>query len=129
MTIDTGLAAAALAASGMLTLALWHVTRRQAAAFAAVEARMTQVVAGVTLLTDTPEGGLRDVALEGGRLGAASAPAAPPSRRVSQRRVASAAQRGRTVQDIAAAEHMSEGEVRLRLNLEKKKGRANATVR
>jgi hypothetical protein len=38
---------------------------------------------------------------------------------VTQRRVAGAARRGHTVQDIAASEQISEGEVRLRLQLDR----------
>jgi hypothetical protein len=40
--------------------------------------------------------------------------------------MAGAARRGRTVQDIAAAEQVSEGEVRLRLELER--ARKDATI-
>jgi hypothetical protein len=38
---------------------------------------------------------------------------------MTQRRIAGEARRGRTIQDIAATEQISEGEVRLRLELEK----------
>jgi hypothetical protein len=65
------------------------------------------------------EGGLQDVAREVGRLGAASAVAAPRARAATQRRVRTAAKRGRPVTDIAASEQMSEGEVRLMLQLGK----------
>ncbi len=51
--------------------------------------------------------------------GATTDDSRPRPRAATQRRIAGAARRGTTVQDIAAAEQMSEGEVRLRLQLEK----------
>ncbi len=79
--------------------------------------RMSHLLAGVSLLTDTTEGALRDVATEITRLGSIK-DAGRPAPRMTQRRVTAAARRGRSVQDIAAAEEVSEGEVRLRLQLE-----------
>jgi hypothetical protein len=75
--------------------------------------------AAMALLTDTLEGGLHDVAREVSRLASAqpavaTAPA-PRNRVTTQRRVRGAAKRGHSVRDIAAAEQMSEGEVRLML--------------
>lgn len=84
-----------------------------------LEGRLAGLTAAMTLLTDTMEGGLQDVAREVGRLGAASAVAAPRARAATQRRVRTAAKRGRHVTDIAATEQMSEGEVRLMLQLGK----------
>ncbi len=84
-----------------------------------LEGRLVSLTAAVTLLTDTMEGGLQDVAREVGRLGSASAAAAPRARAATQRRVRTAATRGRAVTDIAASEQMSEGEVRLMLQLGK----------
>jgi hypothetical protein len=71
----------------------------------------------MALLTDTLEGGLHDVAREVSRLGTqpSAAPVVPRNRTAAQRRVRGAAKRGRSVRDIAAAEQMSEGEVRLML--------------
>jgi hypothetical protein len=79
--------------------------------------RVSHLLAGVSLLTDTTEGALRDVATEITRL-ASVKEATRPTPRTTQRRVTTAARRGRTVQDIVAAEQVSEGEVRLRLQLE-----------
>jgi hypothetical protein len=80
-----------------------------------LEERVGHLLAGISLLTDTTEGGLRDIALEISRV---SAPAAKPAARAATtRRINGAARRGRTVRDIAAAEQLSEGEVRLRLKL------------
>jgi len=81
--------------------------------------RIAHLLAGVSLLTDTTEGALRDVATEIQRLAATPDTSRPRPRAATQRRIAGAASRGTTVQDIAATEEMSEGEVRLRLQLEK----------
>ena len=87
--------------------------------------RVSHLLAGVSLLTDTTEGALRDVATEITRL-ASVKDATRPTPRTTQRRVTTAARRGRSVQDIVAAEQVSEGEVRLRLQLEQAaKERAN----
>ena len=83
-----------------------------------LDGRVAHLSAAMALLTDTLEGGLHDLAREVSRLSAAAVqPVAPPVRNHSaaQRRVRSASKRGRTVREIAAAEEMSEGEVRLML--------------
>ena len=95
-----------------------------------LEDRVAHLSAGLSLLTDTTETGLRDVAMEIGRLSAASKAPAPKSRPTTQRRVARAVKQGRTVRDVAAAEGVSEGEIRLHLQMDKsRKDRAHATVR
>lgn len=96
-------------------LALISVVLRQQKAIERMEERMGHLLAGISLLTDTTEGGLRDVAMEVGR---ATAPATKPrARAATTRRISGAAKRGRTVREIAAAEQLSEGEVRLRMDL------------
>jgi hypothetical protein len=86
-----------------------------------LDGRVAHLSAAMALLTDTLEGGLHDVAREVSRLGAqpstavAAAVAMPRNRTTTQRRVRGAAKRGHSVRDIAAAEQMSEGEVRLML--------------
>jgi hypothetical protein len=83
-----------------------------------LDGRVAHLSAAMALLTYTLEGGLHDVAREVSRLGATAtaAPVVPQrNRTVVQRRVRGAAKRGRTVREIAAAEQMSEGEVRLML--------------
>jgi hypothetical protein len=84
-----------------------------------LDGRVAHLSAAMALLTDTLEGGLHDVAREVSRLAAQpSAPmavAVPRNRAITQRRVKGAAKRGHSVRDIAAAEQMSEGEVRLML--------------
>ena len=98
---------------------VWMHVQHQAA-IERIDDRMAHLVAGVSLLTDTTEGALRDVASEIHRLAATPERSSNPRpRAATQRRIAGAARRGTTVQDIAAAEQISEGEVRLRLQLEK----------
>lgn len=84
-----------------------------------LDGRVAHLSAAMALLTDTLEGGLHDVAREVARLAsqpsAAVAAVAPRNRVTTQRRVKGAAKRGHSVRDIAAAEQMSEGEVRLML--------------
>lgn len=99
--------------------ALIRVHVQQQAAIDRLDDRIAHLMAGVSLLTDTTEGALRDVAVEIGRLAAMTEGARPPARAASQRRIASASRRGRSVQDIAATEQMSEGEVRLHLQLDR----------
>lgn len=121
-----GLLALALAASFRM-----HVLQHRK--IAQLGDRLAHLTSGISLLTDTIEGGLRDVAQEIERLSGANKPAAKPkTRSVTQRRVSAAAKRGRTVQDIAAKEKMSESEVRLRLQMAgavAAREKAHATVR
>lgn len=110
-------AAAGLAVLGIVQIALlWKVARSTRAA-AEATARVAQLTSALELLTDTTEEGFVNVAAELGRLGAKPlAPAA--SRRATTKRIAAAARRGRSVEDIAVAESLSESEVRLHLGLE-----------
>ena len=128
----TFLAAGALIAAAAAAVMVRRSTSQTTETLAALENRVTQLTAGIALLTDTTEVGLRDVATEIGRLAAptVTAPARPRPRAVTQRRIAGAAKRGRSVQEIAALEDVSEGEVRLRLNIDKQsKSQAHASVR
>jgi hypothetical protein len=94
---------------------LWLQRRR----VRSLDGRVAHLSAAMALLTDTLEGGLHDVAREVSRLAsqptAAAAAVAPRVRTTTQRRVRGAAKRGQSVREIAAAEQMSEGEVRLML--------------
>ena len=92
---------------------------QQQAAIERLDDRMAHLLAGVSLLTDTTEGALRDIAVEINRLAAPKEEPRPRPRAATQRRITTASRRGRSVQDIAADEQVSEGEVRLRLQLEK----------
>jgi hypothetical protein len=112
----------------MAFVALYWSHKRHQAAIDRLEDRLSHLIAGVSLLTDTTEGGLRDVALEIGRL-AGTGVQARPRVRAAQRRITTAARRGRSVQDIAASEEVSEGEVRLHLQLDKlQKGSMDAAL-
>jgi hypothetical protein len=92
--------------------------------------RVAHLTAGISLLTDTVEGGLRDVAQEIERLAAVKMAPKPKTNAATQRRVATAGRRGRSVQDIASKEQMSESEVRLRLQLASAgREKAHAAVR
>ena len=87
-----------------------------------LEQRIARLQEGVNLLTDTTETGFRQVAAEVERLSSLGsspsvAPPAPPAARPTAVRLRAATRRGRTVKEIAAAEQVSEGEVRLRLSL------------
>src|SRR5262245_47917231 len=113
-------------------LASFRVMVLQQRRLVRLDERMAHLTASISLLTDTAEGGLREVAQEIERLASMRAkPAKPKARAATQRRVSNAARRGRSVQDIAAKEQMSEGEVRLRLQLANAAARekAHATVR
>ena len=118
----TGVAGAAIL---VVAAVVWvHVQTQRA--IERLDDRMAHLIAGVSLLTDTTEGALRDVAAEITRLAGVKDTVARPRTRAVTRRVSTAARRGRTVQDIAATEQVSEGEVRLRLQLDRaEKERAN----
>jgi DNA-binding NarL/FixJ family response regulator len=103
---------------------------QQQAAIERLDDRVAHLLAGISLLTDTTEGALRDVATEITRLAANAEATRLRPRALTQKRIAGAVRRGRTVQDIAAEEQISEGEVRLRMQLENaRKERAHASVR
>lgn len=86
-----------------------------------LEQRIARLQEGVNLLADTTETGFRQVAAELERLSSLRAqPAAArpaPATRPTAVRLRAATRRGSTVKDIAAAEQVSEGEIRLRLSL------------
>jgi hypothetical protein len=94
---------------------LWRLTRVVASA-ARVEEKVTHLADALSLLTETTESGFRAVAGELGRRHDA-APVAVPRPAPSMARLKAAVRRGRSVSEIAAAESMSEGEVRLRMHL------------
>ena len=104
-------------ATVILAMAIWtwalHV--RQQRRIDALEGRVANLLAGLALLTDTTETGLRDVTAEVARLTGSTA--RPRARTTTHRRIAGAVKRGQSVQAIAAAEQISEGEVKLRLSM------------
>jgi hypothetical protein len=131
MTVGAEWIVASVAGATLLILAgiIW-VRMQMQAAIERVDDRITHLIAGVSLLTDTTEGALRDVAAEITRLAGVKETVRPRVRAATQRRVTTAARRGRSVQDIAAKEQVSEGEVRLRLQLDHaEKERAHASMR
>lgn len=115
-------------ASLLVIVSVLFINRRQRLALQRVEERLTHLHAGLSLLTNTTEDGLRGVALEVARL-AGAAETKPRAVTNPRQRIATAAGHGRSVQDIAAAEQVSEGEVLLHLLLDKLKPEgANAEV-
>jgi hypothetical protein len=124
--LTTTAGAALLLLGGLMWLQL-----RQAAAMARLDNRTSHLLAGVTLLTDTTEGALRELAVQVEALSPGKPSPRPRAGRPPQRRIAAAFKRGRSVEDIAAAEQVSEGEVRLRLQLDQsaKERGAHAAVR
>ena len=104
----------------VMVVELWLLRRRVALRLGALskfeddlEVRMASLTRSLELLTDTTETGFNTIAayLETG-------PARPAAARTTrQRRVIGAADRGRSVAEIAAQEELAETEVRLRLHL------------
>lgn len=107
----------AIGASVLVAMAVWSwaLHLRQQARIEQLEGRVANLLAGLSLLTDTTESGLRDVTAEVARLSGAGR--SLRTKTSTHRRIASAARRGDSVQSIAAAEQMSEGEVALRLSM------------
>jgi hypothetical protein len=87
-----------------------------------IEERAGRLDTAVHVLTDTCETGFRSIAREIGR---APIEMSPPAKKSANRRLRTAARTGQSVAAIAAAERMSEGEVRLRLQMPSN-GRRNA---
>ncbi|HEY8534936.1 MAG TPA: hypothetical protein VIL25_00750, partial [Vicinamibacterales bacterium] len=114
MTWMAGLAALAIAQGVLLLRATRALTR-----VTTIETRLDKLNDALTLLTDTTESAFRAVAAEVTRLPAPSPAARRAASAARTRRVARAAQKGKSIAEIAAAEEMAEGEVRLRLHLAK----------
>jgi hypothetical protein len=127
MAYGVWIAAAGVVVMGAAwTVLLWRAVRA-IRAVGHLEARVAGLTEALALLTDTTETGFRSI----GEQLVAPAPtvSARPARRAPARtrrtttsRVVRAARGGQSVPEIAAAEHVSEGEVRLRQYL------ANAAV-
>lgn len=94
---------------------LWRLTR-MAGTTLRLEEKLTHFADALSLLTETSEAGFRAIADEMTRRQATDGPA-PARPRPSVARLKAAAKRGTSIAEIAAAESMSEGEVRLRLHL------------
>jgi hypothetical protein len=93
---------------------LWRLSRMVAAS-ARLEEKVGHLGDALSILTETSEAGFKAIADELTRRGVTPASAARPKTPIG--RLKAAARRGTSIADIAAAEHMSEGEVRLRLHL------------
>jgi hypothetical protein len=88
---------------------------RMVAASARLEEKVGHLGDALSILTETSEVGFKAIADELSRRAVAPSPAARPKTPIARMRAA--ARRGTSIADIAATEHMSEGEVRLRLHL------------
>jgi hypothetical protein len=110
-------AAAGLAVLSVIQIALlWKLARATRVTADATD-RVAQLTSALALLTDTTEEGFVNVASELERLGAKPL-ASGATRRAITRRIAGARRKGLSIEDIAAAEALSESEVRLHLGLE-----------
>jgi hypothetical protein len=96
----------------VLMVQLWRTSR----AAGRGDRRIEQLTSALELLTDTTESGFVNVAAELTRVGAR--PITPTStRRATSERIAAAIDEGRPIAEVAAAEGLSETEVRLHLGL------------
>jgi hypothetical protein len=96
------------------TLAIWSLSKKIGAVGRANE-RLAHLAEALALLTDTTEAGLANVALELERAGGRRA--ARSTARVAGKRITSAVRRGRSIEEVAANEGLSESEVRLHLHM------------
>jgi hypothetical protein len=90
---------------------------RMVSASARLEEKVGRLGDALSILTETSEAGFKAVADELTRRGAVAGPSPRPRARTPIARLKAAARKGTSIADIAAAEQMSEGEVRLRLHL------------
>jgi hypothetical protein len=97
------------------TIAIWRMSRALRLTARANE-RVSHFAEALTLLTDTTEAGLANVAAELERLGRTRG-ARSVSRGAAAKRITTAARRGQAIGDIAATEAISESEVRLHLSM------------
>lgn len=109
------IAAMAVVMAGQ-TWCLWRVLSRLGVV-ERVEDRLASLTHTMMLLTDTTETCFQVVANQLEAEQAARAGGAAPPRAGRQRRVVTAAKRGKSVGEIAANEEVAEGEARLRLHL------------
>ena len=110
-----GYGVSALTVVGLALIVVGWKLVRALAAVEELSGRVTRFGDAVALLTEASEAGFRSTAHEMRRI----ADAQDHRRDLGdlQRRLSSAAARGESVQQIAAEEHVSEGEVRLRLSV------------
>ena len=108
------LGAALTVLSAVQAWLLWRLSR-MVAATARLEDKVGHLGDALSILTETSEAGFKAIADELTRRSLPAATAPRPKTPIA--RLKAAARRGTSIADIAAAEHMSEGEVRLRLHL------------
>lgn len=115
-TLEIGLAAASLIPLGVV---VWQ-TRVMRTTLTALEGKLARQADALALLTETSESGFTAIAHELSRREVEVAkPQREPQREPNTRRMTTAARRGKSVKEIAAAEQVSQGEVHLRLALAK----------
>ena len=102
------------------TVALWRIARGMAGVSRLGE-RLNRFAEALALLTDTTEAGLATVANELEQSGRRRA-SRTAARASTARRISTAAVRGRSVEEIAALEALSESEIRLHLHMADLKG-------
>lgn len=107
----------ALGAIGSLQVVLLGLLlrRRGEVDLSRVEQRLAHFGEALALLTDTTQTGFTSVAAELARTGSRRAPVT--NRAAATKRIVGAVRKGRSVQDIAATEDISESEIRLHLGL------------
>ncbi len=107
----------ALGAIGLLQIVLLGILlrRRRELDLSRVEQRLAHFGEALALLTDTAQTGFTSVAAELERAGSRRVPVT--NRAAAAQRIVGAARKGRSVQDIAATEEVSESEIRLHLGL------------
>jgi hypothetical protein len=102
------------------TVALWRISRGMTGV-ARLGDRLNRFAEALALLTDTTEAGLATVANELEQSGRRRA-SRTAARASTARRISTAAVRGRSVEEIAALEALSESEIRLHLHMADLKG-------
>jgi hypothetical protein len=115
MLAIAGIVLIALAAINVVQLKVLIQLQRRVGEVERVNARLDQFAQALTLLTDTTEQGLENVA--GGLQSLGRRIATRGGTRATGRRIADAVRGGRPLSAIAAEEEMSESEVRLHMGL------------
>lgn len=107
----------ALGASSLLQLVLIGILLRRQPHLdlSRAEQRLAHFGEALALLTDTTQAGFTSIAAELERAGGRRA--LVTNRAAATKRIVGAARKGRSVQDIAATEEVSESEIRLHLGL------------
>lgn len=109
------LAASAVFICAQFGILLW--TLRLMGELSSLRERMSRLVDGLALLTDTTEAGMSALAAELAQANRKVSLANPATRATVQKRVKDAVRKGEGISRIAALESLSESEVRLHLAL------------